>query len=190
MLVYACVCLAKHGRALEPLAAASDSVSSSTFIRSASRRCHLSFPHAYITHAFAGPVDHRPCALPRGRSGLLAGLCSVRAGRERTAGTAFPSRISLNGTDEQYLQIWCFVFLFYFFKLSHAKILSVPFISGICLLGKCPRVMVQELVELLNIETFRDIKPGSPDLSQFSQSSKGRLCHHLSVVCAGDSQRR
>lgn len=44
--------------ALELLAAASDSVSSSPFIRSASRHCHLSFPRAYITHAFAGPGDH------------------------------------------------------------------------------------------------------------------------------------
>lgn len=42
----ACVLLAR-----ELLAAASDSVSSSAFIRSASRRCHLSFPWAYITHA-------------------------------------------------------------------------------------------------------------------------------------------
>lgn len=37
--------------AFELLAAASDSVSSSPFIRSASRRCHLCFPRAYITHA-------------------------------------------------------------------------------------------------------------------------------------------
>lgn len=50
--------------------------------------------------------------------------------------------------------------------------------------------MVQELVELLNIETFSDIKPGSLDLSQLKQPSKHRLCHHLSVLSAGDSQHR
>ena len=60
--VRACVCLAKRRRALEPLAVASDSVSSSPFIRSASRHCHLSFPRAYITHAFAGPLTIGSCA--------------------------------------------------------------------------------------------------------------------------------
>ena len=70
--------------AFELLAAASDSVSSSPFIRSASRRCHLSFPRAYITR---WPLAHthepgRPLAdeAPRGRSGWLAGLCFCQAG--------------------------------------------------------------------------------------------------------------
>lgn len=47
--------------AFELLGAASDSVSSSPFIRSASRRCHLSFPCAYITRApraRTSPGDH------------------------------------------------------------------------------------------------------------------------------------
>ena len=48
--------------AFELLAAASDSVSSSPFIRSASRRCHLSFPRAYITRALARTQPQRPLA--------------------------------------------------------------------------------------------------------------------------------
>lgn len=76
--------------AFELLAAASDSVSSSPFIRSASRRCHLSFPRAYITHALART---HPATIGsqdwRGRSGWLAGLCSVRPGRERASRTTF-----------------------------------------------------------------------------------------------------
>lgn len=75
--------------AFELLAAASDSVSSSPFIRSASRRCHLSFPRAYITrwplartHEPGRPLAHEA---PRGRSGWLAGLCFCQAGWGETA---------------------------------------------------------------------------------------------------------
>lgn len=55
MLVSACMCLAKYRRALQPLAAASDSISSSPFIRSAAATSP--FPTLASTHAFAGPVD-------------------------------------------------------------------------------------------------------------------------------------
>ncbi len=79
--------------AFELLAAASDSVSSSPFIRSASRRCHLSFPCAYITLAHTPSRTRSRATIgsraPRGRSGWLAGPCSVRPGRERASRTTF-----------------------------------------------------------------------------------------------------
>lgn len=84
------VCFTKRLLALEPLAAASDSVSSSPFIRSASHRCHLSFPCAYITHVF-GLVTIGSQS-PWGHSGWLVDLCSDRLSRERSSRTAFPSQ--------------------------------------------------------------------------------------------------
>lgn len=56
--------------AFELLAAASDSVSSSAFIRSASHCCHLSFPCAYIIHTRTHYCRraHTPAAIGSPRS--------------------------------------------------------------------------------------------------------------------------
>lgn len=111
----ACVCvwvcvLRQTSSALELLAAASDSVSSSPFIRSASRHCHLSFPRTYITRAFAGPADHWLASV---HEDVLVGwpaLCSVSPGGERATGTAFPSQISLNMQTGWMSDIYRFIY--------------------------------------------------------------------------------
>lgn len=90
--------------AFELLAAASDSVSSSAFIRSASRRCHLFFPRAYITHAPAhtqARADARPGDRRLTRSARTfwlasLGLCFRRSGEEgeRVAQDDFTAHIT------------------------------------------------------------------------------------------------